>query len=165
MDALLSPSLGTMVWASVAFLLVLLILKRFAWGPILNGLNERAESIAQSLSQAEKARNEIAALKSDNEKLLQEARNERDAILKEARELKDNIVSEAKGQAKAEAEKIVADTREAVNNEKQAAMAELSAHVASLSLDIAEKVVRKHLSDDANQKDLVQTLLKETDLN
>lgn len=165
MDALLSPSLGTMVWASVAFLLVLLILKRFAWGPILKGLNERAESISESLNQAEKARNEIAALKSDNEKLLQEARNERDAILKEARELKDNIVSEAKGQAKAEAEKIVADAREAVNNEKQAAMTELSAHVASLSLDIAEKVVRKHLSDDANQKDLVQTLLKETDLN
>jgi F-type H+-transporting ATPase subunit b len=144
---------------------VLLILKRFAWGPILNGLKEREESIANSLNEAEKAREEIASLKADNVKLLQEARNERDAILKEARELKDQIVSTARAQAKSDAEKIVADAREAVKQEKQAALAELTAHVASLSLDIAEKVVRKNLADDAGQKALVQELLKETELN
>lgn len=165
MDALLSPSLGTMVWATIAFLVVLMILKRFAWGPILNGLKEREESIANSLNEAEKAREEIASLKADNEKLLQEARNERDAILKEAREMKDQIVSSARTQAKTEAEKIVADARDAVKQEKQAALAELTAHVASLSLDIAEKVVRKNLADDENQKALVQDLLKETELN
>jgi F-type H+-transporting ATPase subunit b len=165
MDALLTPSLGTMVWATIAFLLVLLILKRFAWGPILKGLKEREESIAGSLNEAEKARQEIAALKSDNEKLLQEARNERDAILREAREMKDQIVAEARDQAKVDAEKIVAAAREAVNNEKQAALAELTAHVANLSLDIAEKILRKQLANDESQKQLVQELLKETDLN
>lgn len=154
-----------MVWATAAFLIVLLILKRFAWGPILNGLKEREESIANSLNEAERARQEIAALKSDNEKLLQEARNERDAILRDARDMKDQIIAESRNQAKNDAEKIVADARAAVNIEKQAALAELTAHVATLSLDIAEKVVRKHLAGDANQKELVQQLLKETELN
>ncbi|MGF1565329.1 MAG: F0F1 ATP synthase subunit B [Flavobacteriales bacterium] len=165
MDALLSPSLGTMVWATLAFIIVLILLRRFAWGPILSGLKQREETIANALNEAEKARQDIAALKSDNEKLLQEARNERDVILREAREIKDQMIAEAKAQAKEDAEKIVAAAREAVNNEKQAALTELTNHVATLSLDIAEKVVRKHLSDDANQKELVQTLLKETDLN
>ena len=165
MDALLSPSLGTMVWATAAFLIVLLILKRFAWGPILNGLKEREESIANSLNEAERAREEIASLKSDNEKLLQEARNERDAILRDARDMKDQIIAEARNQAKNDAENIVSAARAAIENEKQAALAELTAHVATLSLDIAEKVVRKNLSDDANQKALVQQLLNETELN
>jgi F-type H+-transporting ATPase subunit b len=165
MDALLSPSLGTMVWASIAFIIVLILLKRLAWGPILSGLKEREESISRSLGEAEKARLEIAGLKSDNEKLLQEARNERDAILREAREMKDQIVAEAREQAKSDAEKLIAAAREAVNNEKLAAMAELKIHVASLSLDIAERVVRQSLSNDQNQKELVEKLLQETKLN
>ena len=165
MDALLSPSLGTMVWASLAFIIVLILLKRLAWGPILSGLKEREESISRSLGEAEKARQEIAGLKSDNEKLLQEARNERDAILREAREMKDQIVAEALEQAKSDAEKLIAAAREAVNNEKLAAMAELKIHVASLSLDIAERVVRQSLSNDQNQKELVEKLLQETKLN
>lgn len=165
MDALLSPSLGTMVWASIAFIIVLIILRRAAWGPILKGLKDREESIANSLNEAEKARDEIANLKSDNEKLLQEARNERDAILREAREMKDQMVADAKSQAKVEAEKMINSAREAVQNEKAAALAELKSHVASLSLEIAEKVVRQKLADDASQKELVDQLLKETDLN
>lgn len=165
MDALLSPSVGTMVWASLAFIIVLILLKRLAWGPILNGLKEREESISRSLGEAEKARQEFAGLKSDNEKLLQEARNERDAILREAREMKDQIVAEARDQAKNDAEKLIAAAREAVNTEKLAAMAELKIHVATLSLDIAERVVRKSLSNDQNQKDLVEKLLTETKLN
>jgi F-type H+-transporting ATPase subunit b len=165
MDALLSPSVGTMVWASLAFIIVLILLKRLAWGPILSGLKEREESISRSLGEAEKARQEIAGLKSDNEKLLQEARNERDAILREAREMKDQIVAEARDQAKNDAEKLIAAAREAVNNEKLAAMAELKIHVASLSLDIAERVVRQSLSNDQNQKELVEKLLQETKLN
>jgi F-type H+-transporting ATPase subunit b len=165
MDALLSPSLGTMVWASIAFIIVLIILRRAAWGPILKGLKDREESIASSLNEAEKARDEIANLKSDNEKLLQEARNERDAILREAREMKDQMVADAKSQAKVEAEKMINSAREAVQNEKAAALAELKSHVASLSLEIAEKVVRQKLADDASQKELVDQLLKETDLN
>lgn len=154
-----------MVWASLAFIIVLLILKKFAWGPILDGLKNREETIARSLNEAEQARQEIAGLKADNEKLLQEARNERDAILREARELKEKIVSDAKGQAKKEADNLIAAAREAVNNEKLAALAELKTHVASLSLDIAEKVVRQHLSDDSNKKALVEELLKETKMN
>lgn len=165
MDALLSPSLGTMVWASIAFIIVLILLKRLAWGPILSGLKEREESISRSLGEAEKARQEIAGLKSDNEKLLQEARNERDAILREARELKDQIVAEAREQAKNDAEKLTTAAREAINNEKLAAMAELKIHVASLSLDIAERVVRQKLSNDQAQKELVGKLLEETKLN
>lgn len=165
MDALLSPSLGTMIWATVAFLIVLMILRRAAWGPILKGLQEREETIANSLNEAEKAREEIASLKSDNEKLLQEARNERDAILKEARDMKDSIVAEAKNQAKVEADKLIANAKEAVQNEKAAALAELKQHVAHLSLDIAEKVVRQNLSSDDKQKELVDKLLQETDLN
>lgn len=154
-----------MVWASLAFIIVLLILKKFAWGPILNGLKDREETIARSLNEAEQARQEIAGLKADNEKLLQEARNERDAILREARELKEKIVSDAKGQAKKEADNLIAAAREAVNNEKLAALAELKTHVASLSLDIAEKVVRQHLADDGNKKALIEELLKETKMN
>ena len=154
-----------MVWASLAFIIVPILLKRLAWGPILSGLKEREESISRSLGEAEKARQEIAGLKSDNEKLLQEARNERDAILREAREMKDQIVAEAREQAKSDAEKLIAAAREAVNNEKLAAMAELKIHVASLSLDIAERVVRQSLSNDQNQKELVEKLLQETKLN
>ncbi|MCH2197268.1 MAG: F0F1 ATP synthase subunit B [Flavobacteriales bacterium] len=165
MDALLSPSLGTMVWASIAFIIVLIILRRAAWGPILKGLKEREESIAESLNEAEKARQDIADLKSDNEKLLQEARVERDNILKEARELKDSMIADAKNQAKEEAEKMVNSAREAIETEKAAALADLKEHVAMLSLEIAEKVVRQSLSSDDSQKALVDKLLQETDLN
>lgn len=165
MDALLSPSLGTMVWATIAFLVVLFVMRKYAWGPILQGLKDREQTIANSLNEAEQARREIANLKSDNEKLLQEARNERDAILREARDLKEQIVAEAKAKAKEEADRVTASAREAIQNEKMAAMAELKSHVASLSLDIAEKVVRTHLADQENQKQLVTKLLGETDLN
>ncbi|MFM1932868.1 MAG: synthase subunit [Bacteroidota bacterium] len=165
MDALLSPSLGTMVWATIAFLVVLFVMRKYAWGPILQGLKDREQTIANSLNEAEQARREIANLKSDNEKLLQEARNERDAILREARDLKEQIVAEAKAKAKEEADRVTASAREAIQNEKLAAMAELKSHVASLSLDIAEKVVRTHLADQENQKQLVTKLLGETDLN
>ena len=165
MDALLSPSLGTMVWASIAFLVVLFIMRKFAWGPILHGLKDREQTIADALNEAEKARLDITNLKSDNEKLLQEARNERDALLREGRDLKEQIISEAKAKAKEEADKVTAAAREAIQNEKLAAMAELKSHVASLSLDIAEKVVRTHLADQENQQQLVTKLLGETDLN
>lgn len=165
MDALLSPALGTIVWASIAFIIVLLLLRKMAWGPILQGLKDREESIAGSLNEAEKARQEIANLKADNEQLLQEARNERDAILKEAREMKESVIADAKTRAKEEADKIVTAAREEVVNEKNAALAELKTHVASLSLDIAEKILRSNLSSDEKQSELVGKLLEETDLN
>jgi len=165
MDALLSPALGTIIWASIAFIIVLILLRKMAWGPILKGLKEREESIAGSLNEAERARQEFANLKADNEQLLQDARNERDAILKEGRELKESIIADAKSRAKQEADKIVANAREEVVNEKNAALAELKSHVALLSLNIAEKVLRSNLSNDEKQTELVGKLLEETDLN
>ena len=136
-----------------------------AWGPILKALKDRETSIENALSEAEKARGEMASLQAGNEKLLKEAREERDHILKEAREMRDSMISEAKNTAKSEGEKMIASAREAIENEKNAALAEMKAQVASLSLDIAEKVIRQKLSDDASQQALVQNMLNDVEIN
>jgi len=162
---LVTPQIGLIFWMVVTFVTVLVILRKFAWKPILKALSDREESIAEALNTAKKAKEEMASLKADNERLLNEARSERDKMLKEAREAKDAIVAEAKGKAQAEANKIMASARETINNEKMAAITELKNQVASMSIDIAEKILRHELSKDEKQKALVDSLLKDVSLN
>ena len=148
-------------WMLLSFGIVLVLLKKYAWKPILSALSDREKTIQDSLDQAEQARKEIEGMKSDNERILQEARNERDQMIREARETKDSIVGEAKDVAKKEAESLLERARQEINNEKQAALAELKGHVASLSIEIAEKVLKEKLANDAEQQKLVNRLLDE----
>lgn len=157
---MLSAGLGTIIWTSVAFLIVVFLLKRLAWKPILNTLREREEFIDKSLKSAEEAKAEMSRLKSDNEKLLAEARIERDKMLKEAREMREKMLSEAKKSASEEGDKMIAQAKNEIEKEKSAAMQELRAQVAELSLSIAEKVLRKEFEDKNKQQALVDDYLK-----
>ncbi len=162
---LVKPEFGLVFWMTVSFLIVLFLLKKFAWKPILASLKERETSIEDALNSAKKARDEVSNMKAENERILQEARNERDLMLKQARETKDMIVNEARGKAQTEADRIIAIARESINNEKMAAITELKNQVATLSIEIAEKVIRQQLSSDEKQKALVNDLLKDVKLN
>ena len=162
---LVTPDIGLLFWMLVSFSIVLFLLRKYAWKPILNGLTSREESIEKALNEAENAKAEMAALTADNEALLKEARIERDNIMKQAREMRDQMISDAKGQAKEEADKMVASAREAIQNEKQAAITELKNQVAALSIEIAEKVIKSELSDSEKQKALVSKMLNEVKLN
>jgi F-type H+-transporting ATPase subunit b len=163
--ALITPGIGLVFWMLVSFSISLFVLKKFAWKPILSALKEREDSISDALKEADKARAAMAELKSDNERILKEAREERDVILKEAKEIKEKIVSDAKGQAQSEADKIVNAARENIETEKAAAMAEIKNHVAVLSIDIAEKILKSELGDANKQKQLVDNLLDDIKLN
>jgi len=165
LNPLLSPSIGLIVWSLLAFLIVLFLLKKLAWKPILKALDEREKSIQSALDTAMKAREEMQNLKSDNEKIIAEAKTERDIILKEAREIKDKMINEAKDRASKEADKIVAIARENIQNEKMAAITELKNQVAKLSIDIAEKILTEELSSKEKQKKLVSALLDDVNLN
>jgi F-type H+-transporting ATPase subunit b len=158
-------SVGLFFWQSLLFIALILLLKKFAWGPILTAVEEREEGIRSALDSAEKAKSELENLNADNERILAEARIERDALLKEAREIKNKIVNDAKEQANSEADKILTTAKEQINNEKLKAITELKNTVANLSIDIAEKVLRSELSDKKKQEDLVENALKETELN
>jgi F-type H+-transporting ATPase subunit b len=162
---LLEPGIGLIFWQTVVFLLLLLILAKLAWRPIINSLRERDRSIQDALDTAEKARHEMSQLKSDNEKLLQEAREERERILRQAREVSAKMREEAQHQAKKISDKIVEDARAAINVEKQAAMKEIKVQVAMFSLEIAEKLIKKNLSGDKAQKELVETYVKDLKVN
>lgn len=165
MGSLLTPAFGTVFWATVSFLAVLFILRKLAWGPILKALNDREESIANSLREAERAREEMASLNSDNERLLQEARAKRDAMLKESKELAEKLVSEAKADARDLAAKEVESARQAIETERKAAIAELKAEVAKLSVDIAERLLKEELADSDKQKNLVDKLIGESTIS
>jgi len=162
---LVKPSIGLIFWMAVSFSIILFILKKFAWKPILGMIKEREESIENALAAAEKAKEEMKALQSNNERILAEARAERDALLKEARELKDKLIAEAKTTATKEGERLLAIARENIQNEKMAAITELKNQVATLSIEIAEKILKSELSSDEKQKTLVNTLLKDVNLN
>jgi F-type H+-transporting ATPase subunit b len=164
MDALLTPAFGTVVWSTIAFLVVLFLLRKMAWGPILTALKEREESIASALNEADKARSEMSSLQADNERLLQEARVERDSMLREAREMADELVADAKGQAKEETAREVESAREAIATERKAAVAELKSEVAKLSVSIAEQLIRAELADAGKQEALVSKLMDESPL-
>ena len=158
-------SVGLFFWQSLLFIALILLLKKFAWGPILTAVEEREDGITDALEAAEKAKAEMQALNADNERILAEARIERDALLKEAREIKEGIVNDAKELANTEADKILTAAKDQINNEKMKAMTELKNTVAILSIDIAEKVLRSELSDKKKQEDLVANTLKKTELN
>lgn len=162
---LVTPSIGLMFWTSLVFVILLFLLAKFAWKPILKSVKEREVKIESALEASEKARTEMALLKSQNEDLRKEALVERDALLKEAREMKDKMVAEAKVTAKEEGERIIESAREAIKNEKMAAVIEIKNQVATLSIEIAEKIVKEKLSTDEKQKTLVDGLVEEINLN
>ena len=157
-------SIGLFFWQTIIFILLIFLLKKFAWKPILDAVNEREEGIKNALLSAEKAKEEMASLQSDNEETLKKARSERDSLLKEAWEIKQQLIDEAKNEAKNEAKKIISQAQETIQNEKNAAIVDLKNQVASLSIDIAEKVLKEKLSDDQSQMNLVKDLVKEVTL-
>jgi F-type H+-transporting ATPase subunit b len=166
MDKLVNDfSFGLFFWQILIFLLLLWLLRKYAWRPILKAVNDREEGIKDALDSAEKAKLEMQNLQADNEKLLQEARTEREAMLKEAREIKAKMISDAKDEAKTEADKMVANAQAAIESEKKSAIAELKNEVAGLSLQIAEKVVKQELSDKDKQLKLVDEMLGDAKLN
>jgi F-type H+-transporting ATPase subunit b len=162
---LVKPAFGLVFWMSVSFLIILFLLKKFAWPVILKALDERERTIADALNAAQKAKEEMAKLTADNERLLQEARNQRDLILKEARDAKDSIINEARTKAVEEADRLRRQAREDIQSEKMAAINDMKNLVAELSLEIAEKVIRQELSSDAKQKELVNDLLNGVKVN
>lgn len=162
---LVKPSIGLIFWMVVSFSIILFLLRKFAWKPILGMIKERELSIENALASAENAKAEMIALQSNNEKILAEARNERDLLLKDAREIREKMISEAKGIATKEGERMLTIARENIQNEKMAAITELKNQVATLSIEIAEKILKSELSSDEKQKTLVNTLLKDVNLN
>lgn len=162
---LITPEFGLFFWQTIVFLVLMFLMAKFAWKPILNSVRNREQSINDALASAENARKEMQNLKADNDQLLKEARAERDAILKEARELKEKTIADASEEAKAKADKIVADAKRSIEQEKQSAMAELKNQVAELSIEIAEKVVRKELSGKEEQHQMIEKMLGEAKLN
>jgi F-type H+-transporting ATPase subunit b len=159
--SLVTPAVGLMFWTCVIFVLLILVLKKFAWKPILSAVDQRNESISNSLLAAEKARDEIASLTANNEQIIAQAKLDRDALLKEAREMKNEIISKAKETATNEADKIISSAKEQITNEKMKALTELKNQVAVISIEMAEKVLGSELSNADAQKDLVNRALKE----
>lgn len=157
---LVTPAIGLMFWTIVIFILLLVILKKFAWKPILKAVDDRNSSIEDALSAAEKAKEEMAELSSNNEKILSEARIERDAIIKEAREIKEKTIADAKAAASDEAEKIIVSAKEQINNEKMKAMTELKNQVADIAINMAEKIIQSELKDTEKQKNIISEALK-----
>jgi len=162
---LITPEFGLIFWTGISFLILLFLLRKFAWNPILNSVNERESSIRNSLAAAEAAKQEMENLNADSERLLQEARAEREIMMKEAREIKTKMVSDAKEEAKTEANKMIINAQAAIESEKKAAVAEIKTTVAELSVQIAEKVVMSELSNKDKQLALVDQMLNDARLN
>ena len=162
---LITPGLGLVFWMVLSFSVILFILKKFAWKPILKALKERENTIDTALKSADKAREEMEHLKADNEKILKEAKNIRDNLLKEARQVKDKIISEAKQKANSEANIIIADAKRQIENEKEAAVDEIKNQIAGFSIEIAEKILKKKLEKTKDQNDLINELIDEIKIN
>jgi F-type H+-transporting ATPase subunit b len=162
---LLTPDFGLIFWTLIAFLIVFFILKKFAWKPILSSLDAREKGIADSLQTAERVKNEMAQLKSEHEDLLIRAREERGAMLKEARETKEKIINEAKEQAKVEASKIISETKQAIENQKMAAIIDVKNEVGKMVIEISEKILRRELNSKEAQEEHIKELVDEVKLN
>ncbi len=158
-------SVGLFFWQAVVFILLLLLLRKFAWKPILGAVNEREQGIKDALDSAEKAKLEMQNLQADNQKLLQEARAERESMMKDAREIKAKMITDAKVEAQEAANKTIANAQATIEAEKKAAVADIKAQVANLSIEIAEKVVKSELSNKEKQIALVDTMLNDATLN
>ena len=162
---LVTPGIGLIFWTSVVFILLVFILKKFAWKPILDAVEKRSDSIEKAINAADEAKASLDQLNIERDKIKKESLAERDALLKEARDTKNKIISDAKAKAKQETDKILSDAREVIKNEKMAAITELKNQVAILSLEIAEKIVKDQLSSNDKQKALVDALVKDVNLN
>ena len=162
---LLTPGFGLIFWTLLAFIIVYLILKKYAWPSIIGGLKKREQSIAESLATAERVRGEMAELKSENEELLAQAREERAKLLKEAREIKDKIIGEAKEQAKTEAAKIIAESQAAINTQKMAALTDVKNQVGKMVVEVSEKILRRELENKDAQEKYIKELTSEIKLN
>jgi len=166
MDKLINDfSFGLFFWQTLIFVGLILLLKKFAWKPILDAVNEREEGIKNALLSAANAKKEMQNLQSDNLRILQEARQERDAMLKDAREIKEKMIADAKNEAQVQGLKMIEQAKAAINSEKNAAMAELKSQVATLSLEIAEKLLKEELSNKESQVKLVEKMLGDAKLN
>ncbi|MEG0696717.1 F0F1 ATP synthase subunit B [Algoriella sp.] len=162
---LITPSVGLIFWTAVVFIILLVLLRSLAWKPILSAVKEREQSIEDALNAAKKAKEEMALLNAQNEKIMKEARAERDAILKEAREMKENIINEAKNSATVEGNKLIENAKTAIQNEKSAAMADIKNQVGQLSIEIAEKILTKELADKSAQVALVNDVIDQVKFN
>ena len=158
-------SFGLFIWQVVIFVGLILLLKKFAWKPILDAVNERETGIKDALLSAENARNEMQNLQADNQRILQEARMERDTMLKEAREMKEKMIADSKNEAQAQGLKMIEQAKATIESEKNAAVAELKAQVSNLSLEIAEKLLKDELSNKESQVKLVEKMLGDAKLN
>ena len=162
---LITPDIGLLAWMLITFSIVLIILKKFAWKPILGALKEREQFIENSLTEARRAKEEMALLKHQNEDLMKDAQIERDKILKEARDMKNQIIAEAREKAKESGDKLIQQAREEIQSEKKTAVSEIKGQVASLSIEIAERILKTELAEDKKQKVLIENLLEEVKLN
>jgi F-type H+-transporting ATPase subunit b len=161
---LVTPDVGMLFWTLVSFIILYLILRKFAWGPILGAVKEREESIKAALDAAENAKKDMENLKADNEKILNEAKTERETMLKEAREIKSKLISDAEEEAKIRAKKMVEAAKTAIQNEKNSAMNELKNTVVDLSVGIAEKLISEELADKDKQLKMIEDILEDSKL-
>ncbi|HEY4154101.1 MAG TPA: F0F1 ATP synthase subunit B [Puia sp.] len=162
---LLIPSFGLIFWTLLAFVIVVMVLKKFAWKPILQSLNDREKTISDSLATAERVKAEMAQMKSENEALLARAREERALMLKEARDTKDKMISEARDQAKTEAGKILSDAQVAIEQQKMAAITDLKNQMGNLVIEVSEKILRRQLENKSEQEKYIRQLTSEVKLN
>ncbi|EAR02741.1 F0F1 ATP synthase subunit B [Maribacter sp. HTCC2170] len=166
MDKLINDfSFGLFFWQILLFVLLLLLLRKYAWKPILNAVDDREDGIKSALAAAEEAKKEMQNVTADSEKLLKEARAEREAMLKEAREIKDKLIADSKEQAKVEGDKMIKQAQATIESEKKAAVSDIKNQVAELSVDIAEKVIREQLANKDKQLKLVDDMLGDIKLN
>lgn len=162
---LITPNLGTIFWMSISFFILLFILRKYAWRPILSFLKERENSIQDALLSAERAKEEMSQLKVDNEKIIAEAKLERDKIIVEAKELKDTIIREARDHATEEARKVMDTAKQSIRNEKEKAINEVKEQIATFSVHIAGKILQQKLSESTEQKDLIEKSIREIKMN
>jgi len=162
---LLTPHLGLILWTLIAFLIVLYVLGKYAWKPILKSLDDREKNISDSILSAEKMKKEMAQMQSENEALLEKAREERSQMMKEAKEMRDKIIQDAKEQARKETNKIVADAQSVINQQKMAAITDLKNQVGNLVLEVSEKVLRRELNNKEEQEKYIQQLAQNIELN
>lgn len=162
---LITPAVGQLFWGGLVFLILLFMLKKFAWKPMLTAVNDREQSIKDAIELAEKTKAEMAAMQAQNQDLLKEARVERDKMIKDATETAKKLVEESREEGKVQQQKLVAEAQKIINTEKAAAITELKTQVASLSLEIAEKIIRGELASDDKQKALAEQIANDISLN
>ena len=162
---MIEPGIGLLFWMTLTFLILLFLLAKFAWKPIMAAINEREVTIVDSLNQAKLAKLEVENLKAENEIIIREAKVQRDMILKEARDIKDRIVGEAKDVAKIEGDKMIESARQTIQAEKTAAVADIKSQIGTLSVSIAESILKQKLDNDSAQDTLVANILKSSNFN